>query len=376
MKPRQNYQLKPEYIERIKKLLPEKSDYESYLESLKTRPTRSIRCNTLKIKPDELKKRLEEKYKWQIVQPFKKNPEIMIVEGKIAETKVSDDEKINENDKSSINNSISICERSERSRGGGRGRGGQKNKNLENLEPGELGRALEHLLGYYYIQDIASMLPIIALQPNPEETLLDLCAAPGSKTTQAAALMKNTGNIIANEISLGRLKILASNSERCGVTNTILTKKEGTALCKKFQKENIKFDKILLDAPCSGEGTFCSKPKTYSMWNPKTIKSLSHLQKQLFKEAFEILETNGEMIYSTCTHAPEENEEIVDWALTEFKDKIKVEKITLPKEFNSRPGITEWDKQKYSKEVTKSIRVYPHDSNTEGFFLAKFKKTK
>ena len=91
--------------------------------------------------------------------------------------------------------------------------------------PGELGRAKEHLLGYYYIQELASMLPIIALEPEKGDKILDLCAAPGSKTTQAGAKMENTGFIIANEISMGRIKILASNLERCGVTNTIITKK-------------------------------------------------------------------------------------------------------------------------------------------------------
>jgi len=181
-----------------------------------------------------------------------------------------------------------------------------------NLEPGELGRALEHLLGYYYVQEIASMLPVIALKPKKNETILDLCAAPGSKTSQLAAKMENTGTIIANDLKLGRMKILASNLERCGVSNTIITKQDGLELCRRLKRENFEFDKILIDAPCSGEGTIRSTPKTLLMWNIKKIKSLSRLQKGLLSYAIEILRPGGEIIYSTCTHAPEENEGVID----------------------------------------------------------------
>ena len=314
---------KPLFLERMQKLLPEKEDYENYLEILKIQPVKSFRCNKLKITPEKLKEKLEKKG-WKIKQPWKDYPEVMVVESQ--------------------------------------------------LLPGELGRALEHLLGYYYIQELASMLPSIALQPKPHETILDLCSAPGSKTTQMAAEMKNTGSIIANEVSLGRIRILASNLERCGVTNTIITKKDGIALCNRLQNENFQFDKILVDAPCSGEGTLRSSPKTYLMWNPNTIRTLSKLQKQLFRRAFEILKINGEMIYSTCTHAPEENEAIVNWALEEFGDEIKIEKIELP--IKPREGLTEWKEEKFSKEIKKSARVYPHDNNTEGFFVSKFRRIK
>jgi NOL1/NOP2/sun family putative RNA methylase len=318
-------ELKPEYLERIQKLLPDKADLKKYLDILKIHPVRSIRCNKLKMKPAELKSRLKKEYKWEISQPWKDYPEVMIIESE--------------------------------------------------LLPGQLGRAREHLLGYYYIQELASMLPIIAIQPKEGETILDLCAAPGSKTTQMAAEMQNTGTIIANEVSMGRLKILASNLERCGVTNTIITRKDGIALCKRLVKYNpeMKFDKILVDAPCSGEGTLRSSLKTYVMWNPKTIVSLSRLQKQLFEASFEVLKVGGEIIYSTCTHAPEENEEIASWALETFKDKIEIQKIKLP--INCREGMTEWRNKKYNPKVKNICRVWPHDSNTEGFFISKFKKT-
>ncbi|MEK6817639.1 MAG: hypothetical protein AABX80_02450, partial [Nanoarchaeota archaeon] len=138
--------------------------------------------------------------------------------------------------------------------------------------------------------------------------------------------------------------------------------------------QKLKFDKILLDAPCSGEGTMRSSAKTCLMWNPNTIKSLSKLQKKLFQKAFEILGEGGEMVYSTCTHAPEENEEVVDFALKEFKDQIEIEKINLP--VKCREGIIEWNDEKYDEKIKFCARIYPQDNNTEGFFIVKFKKLK
>jgi len=240
------------------------------------------------------------------------------------------------------------------------------------LAPGELGRALEHLLGYYYIQELASMLPVLVLNPKENERVLDLCASPGSKTTQIAARMNNTGLIIANEVKFGRIKILSANTERCGVMNMLITKRDGIALCKRFKEESFLFDKILLDAPCSGEGTIRSTPKTLEMWNIKTIENLSKLQKSLIASAIEILKPGGELVYSTCTHAPEENEEVVDFALKNFN--VKIEKVNLP--VKARQGITNWKEKSYSQDVKFSCRIYPQDANTEGFFIAKIRKLK
>ena len=322
-----NHEPKPLFIGRMKNLLGKGEDFKKYLEILKKPVSNSIRCNTLKINPEKLKTRLEDKG-WKIKQPFKENPEIMIVEGY---------------------------------------------KNGKELAPGELGRSLEHLLGYYYVQEISSMLSVLALKPKPNELVLDLAAAPGSKTTQIAAKMENTGTIIANDVSLGRLKILSSNTERCGVTNLIIARKEGSALCRRLQKAGFALDKILVDAPCSGEGTLRSSPITYKMWNPNTIKTLSRVQKSLVANALEILKPKGELVYSTCTHAPEENEEVVDFVLKNF-DNIKIETINLP--IKCRNGLTRWNGQEYDNEVIKSCRIYPQDNDTEGFFLAKFRRIK
>jgi len=316
---KKNYSPKPLFLERMKSLFSNDKDFDSYLEILKKETVRSFRCNTLKITPESLKKRLEEKA-WIVKQPFKNFPEIMII--------------------------------------------------TSSLQPGELGRALEHLLGYYYIQELASMLPVLALNPKENERVLDLCASPGSKTTQIAARMNNKGLLIANEVKFGRIKILSANTERCGIMNMLITKRDGIALCKRLKEENFLFDKILLDAPCSGEGTFRSAPKGLEMWNIKTIENISRLQKALIASAIEILVPGGELVYSTCTHAPEENEEIVDFALKNFN--VKIEKINLP--IKTRSGITIWKEKSYSSEVELSCRIYPQDADTEGFFIAKIKK--
>ncbi len=380
------YELKPPFIERMKILLPDEKDFQSYLKILKEQPVRSIRCNTLKISSSDLKKKLEEKG-WKIKQPWKDYPEVMIVDGKIINKKIAENNNSDKNSDYVINNIMGGSERSELL---GRSYWREKIKinnepmteigdkrasasKLIDLEPGELGRSLEHLLGYYYIQELASMLPIIALKPEPNDIFLDLCASPGSKTTQAASTMQNTGTIIANEVSLGRIKILASNLERCGCINAILTRKDGIAFCQRIRKfnPNFKFDKILIDAPCSGEGTLRSSPKTYQMWNPKTIQNLSKLQKSMVASAIEMLKPKGILVYSTCTHAPEENEEVVNFILEKFPE-MKIETIKLP--IKCRQGITKWKDKEFSKEVNKSCRIYPQDENTEGFFIAKFKK--
>lgn len=313
------YEPKPLFEQRMKALLNNNEDYERFLEIAKTEPLRTIRCNNLKISVDELKKRLEEKG-WKISQPFSKHPEIMLVE--------------------------SI------------------------LQPGELGKSIEHVLGYYYVQELSSMMPIIALQPKPNELVLDLCAAPGSKTTQASALMNNQGTIIANDNKLDRIQILASNLERCGCMNVIVTRNDGVQLCERLARLNMKFDKILLDAPCSAEGNIRSNPKTLLMWNIKMIEKLSRMQKKLALSAFQLLKEGGEMVYSTCTHAPEENEAVVDFLIRNFN--AKVEKVNLPLKY--RKGITSWQNGKFDEQISSACRIYPQDNDTEGFFIVKIKR--
>ena len=198
-----------------------------------------------------------------------------------------------------------------------------------------------------------------------------MCASPGSKTTQAAAMMENKGTIIANEVNLGRIRILNSNLEKSGVMNTIVTHKDGVQLCKRLnRKTKMKFDKILVDAPCSGEGTLRKSPKTFLMWNVKMIEKLSRVQKKLASEAIKLLKVGGEMIYSTCTLSPEEDEEVVDYLLKEFD--VEVEKISF--DLKTRAGVVKWEGEDYDKQVENCVRLYPQDNDTDGFFLAKIIK--
>lgn len=314
---------KEKFLERIKELSYDEEDYQSYLKKIEEMPLKSLRCNTLKISPEELKKTLEDKG-WKISQPWESYPEIMIVENE--------------------------------------------------LEPGEIGRTFESLLGYYYIQELASMLPVISMNPQKRERVLDLCASPGSKSTQIAAKMENTGSLLSNDMGVGRMKILVSNIERCGVTNSVMTSREGVRYCQILKENGFEFDRILLDVPCTGEGTYRSNPAGAKAWNPKGIRSMSKVQKNLFYSAFQLLKEGGTLIYSTCTHGPEENEEVVDYALKKFGKQIEIQDPGLPKELNTRSGVTHWQGKDYAEEVSKTARLHPQDANTEGFFISKFQK--
>lgn len=309
------YEMKPDFKERMQKLMPDKADFEAFEKIVHTGPKNFIRCNTLKIKPEALLERLNKK--WKVIQPYSEYPEIMLI--------------------------------------------------TQELMPGELGNSIEHLLGYYYVQEICSMMSVLALEPKPGEFVLDLCASPGSKTSQMAAKMENQGTLIANDLKMDRVKILSANLEKNGVSNAILTQKDAVAFTSHIKDSQLRFDKILLDAPCSGEGTLRSSPKTFLMWNEKIVYKLSRLQKKFIAQALKCLKVGGTLVYSTCTHGPEEDEEVVDFALKNFP--VKVEKINLP--LKCRPGLTSWDNKKYNKEVEKSCRIYPQDNDSEGFFVCK-----
>jgi NOL1/NOP2/sun family putative RNA methylase len=314
--------MKPLFEERIKKLLKNDSDFEEFEKIIHEKPRRFIRCNLLKMNPEKLYGGLSGK--WDVEMPFKDYKEIMVVKG--------------------------------------------KKFDMGDLEPGELGNSIEHLLGYFYVQELSSMLPVLVLRPEEEDFVLDLCASPGSKTTQMAAMMKNTGTIIANDVKIDRIKILSSNLERCGVSNVVATRNDGVGLCSRLAKKGFKFDKILLDVPCSGEGTLRSSAKTFKMWNIKVVKKLSREQRKLFVYALKCLKKGGKIVYSTCTHAPEENEEVVDFVLKNFP--VKVEKIILP--LKCREGVKEWNGKEFDEDVEKCCRIYPQDNDTEGFFISKF----
>ncbi|RLE46888.1 tRNA methyltransferase [Candidatus Woesearchaeota archaeon] len=231
----------------------------------------------------------------------------------------------------------------------------------------DIGNTLEHTLGYYYVQEAASMIPPIVLDPKENDVVLDMCASPGSKTTQLAQYMNNKGLIIANDIKGDRLAALGINLQRMGVYNTAVTLMQG----QNYEKTGMIFDKILLDAPCSGTGTIRKSVKTIRMWNPDTIKRIAGLQRKLTRTAWKILKKGGTLVYSTCSTEPEENEAIINWLLENNKD-AKIEEIKL--NIKKSPPILSFGNKKYNPEISKCLRIWPQDNDTEGFFVAKIKK--
>ena len=231
----------------------------------------------------------------------------------------------------------------------------------------DLGNFLGHSMGHFYVQEASSMLPALILDPKENDFVLDMAAAPGSKTTQIAALMKNKGLIVANDNNYNRLKALTMNLQRSGVTNTIISLMEGRFFSK------FSFDKILLDAPCSGTGTLRKSPNTIKEWNANMIKRTSGIQRQLIKTAFNNLREGGTLVYSTCTLEPEEDEGVVSWLLDEFEN-AKLEKINLSG-LKSSPAVLEFEGKEFNSEVKKCLRIWPQDNDTDGFFVAKIKKS-
>ncbi len=233
----------------------------------------------------------------------------------------------------------------------------------------DIGNTEEHALGYIYVQEAASMLPALALKPEKHETVLDMCASPGSKTTQIAALMQNKGCLIANDYKGLRLRPLGINLQRCGVRNAVITLMSGHQFAKKETKP--KFDRILIDAPCSGTGTIRTSLKTVQIWNPLMIKRLAGTQKKLIEAAFIALKEGGTLVYSTCSVEPEETEAVINYLINEYGN-AELEKIDL--NVKSSPTMTKFEDSTYSDETRKCLRVWPQDNDTEGFFVAKIKK--
>ena len=231
----------------------------------------------------------------------------------------------------------------------------------------DIGNLIEHTLGYFYTQEAASMIPPIVLEPKPNEIVLDIAASPGSKTTQIAQYMQNKGILIANDYTYERMKPLSINLQRCGVTNVIITLMEG----QWFKKSGIKFDRILVDAPCSGTGTIRKSFKTISIWNPDMVRRLAITQRQLIDTGFSLLKENGTMVYSTCSLEPEENEAVVDFLLGKYEN-ARIEGIKL--NLKRSDAVLEFEGKKYSDEIKKCLRIWPQDNDTEGFFVAKINK--
>lgn len=235
----------------------------------------------------------------------------------------------------------------------------------------ELQKTSAYNQGEFYVQALSSMIPPLVLNPRPEEPILDLTAAPGSKTTQIACLMKGQGRIVANDNNRPRFFLLKANVEAQGASNVQLALQYGESFGKRFPGE---FDRVLLDAPCSAEGRFqVREPKSYAYWKPLKIREMVRKQKKLFFSAFNALRPGGILVYSTCTFAPEENEGVLAWALAKFGSAMDLEPIEL-RLTNQMPGLSRWEKETFAPVIRRSIRILPTPL-MEGFFLARIRKT-
>ncbi|MEM3154063.1 MAG: RsmB/NOP family class I SAM-dependent RNA methyltransferase [Candidatus Woesearchaeota archaeon] len=226
-----------------------------------------------------------------------------------------------------------------------------------------LGATTEYLLGYYYLQEAAAQLPVEVLDPKPTDVVLDACASPGGKTTQLAAHMKNQGTIIAYELKPHRIPSLLTNLERCGVKNTTVFK-GNAAMASRL---GMQFDKILLDAPCAGN--YMTEAGWFEKRTLEGIQTSSNIQKRLLHDCVNMLKTDGQLVYSTCSLEPEENEMNVDWALKNLP--VRLEKASLP---IGEPGLTQVFGKKLHPDIALCKRFWPHKTGTEGFFIAKLVK--
>ncbi len=225
--------------------------------------------------------------------------------------------------------------------------------------------------GKIYIQSLSSMLPAVILDPRPGENVLDLCAAPGSKTSQMAAMMKNEGWITAVEVVKERMYKLKNVLSLLGVRNVSIKLMDG----RRFRQQGELFDKILVDAPCSSEGRFkTSDKKSFQYWSLRKIKEMVQKQRGLVLSAGRLLKPGGVLVYSTCTFAPEENEGVIDWLLRKSKERLEVLPVDVPG-VQSYPAVQEWQGKTFSKEVQNCFKVLPNPT-MEGFFVAKLIKVK
>ncbi|MCH3922954.1 RsmB/NOP family class I SAM-dependent RNA methyltransferase [Limosilactobacillus sp.] len=225
------------------------------------------------------------------------------------------------------------------------------------------GKSLDHVTGAIYSQEPSAMYVGEVVDPQPGERVLDLCAAPGGKTTHLIAKMRDQGLLVANEIFRKRAKVLAENLERWGTRSAVVTNESPAELEEQFPHF---FDRILVDAPCSGEGMFRKEPAGIEYWNPDYPSECANRQKKILASALKMLKPGGILVYSTCTFAPEEDEQNIAWLLDNYPELRMVPIKKYPGMDDGRP---EWADG--NPDLKHAVRLFPHHIQGEGHFIAK-----
>lgn len=228
-------------------------------------------------------------------------------------------------------------------------------------------KTIEHIIGKFYIQGLSSMIPPLILNPQENEKVLDLCSAPGSKTTELGELMNNRGILIANEVQLDRVKMLVYNIDRMNIINAGAVQYKGEWLSKIYSEY---FDKILIDAPCSGLGIIQKKGEINNWWSLERTRGLGELQTKLLVAGIKMLKTGGELVYSTCTLSVEENELVLNKILKKYP--VEVLESELP--VKSHEAFTSYKDEELNPALSKASRILPWEVNSDGFFIIKLRK--
>lgn len=297
--------LPPRFVQRMQAFL-ELQEFAAFTAALQSRPVTGIRVNTLKISPEEFLRRTG----WPL-EPVPWCPEGF---------RLLDD----------------------------------------TLRPG---KHPYHAAGLYYIQDPSAMAPAALLNPQPGEWVLDLAAAPGGKTTHLAARMGNQGLLVANDVQPRRLRELTHNLDRWGATHVVVTQALPGRLARFFGPI---FHRVLVDAPCSGEGMFRKDPKARSAWSPSLVQRCAQMQRGILKAAAHLVRPGGFLLYSTCTFAPEENEGVIARFLEKHPD---FDVVAVPQAPGFAPGRPDWLHPPGPETLRYAVRLWPHRVAGEGHFI-------
>jgi len=236
-------------------------------------------------------------------------------------------------------------------------------------DPLPLSHTIQYFLGYFVYQGVSSQLPVLALDPQPGETVLDMCAAPGTKATQIAARMKNQGRLLLNDVSVKRLQPLMANLAQTGVCQDVLLRMPGELIGRQFPEF---CDRVLLDAPCSALNSFPSR-LDHSWWSEAYLEKISRIQFHLLVSAIKAVKVGGTIVYSTCSICPEENEMVLQRILLEYP--VQIEALPLAVQNMVRPGLREYLQHELAEELALAGRVWPFPQPYEGFFIARLRKT-